>query len=171
MGISGCLGDSKESGNPVTGEDESNTDKNGTTDAELRFAGIYADEVDREFIDYEYILLENNSEDSLDTFGYVIEYPSDHRFELSDLTIEAGAQLAVLSREGENTVLESSPPVYLQYAGFNTESDTSVLGKRGTIRVRNAYETIVTSVSYENGCDGGTVSTESGDVVDCLHGE
>lgn len=172
MGISGCFGNSRKNGNPATEEDKSGTDKNGIADVELRFAGVYADEVEREFIDYEYILLKNNSKDSLDISGYVIEYPSDREFKLSNLEIESGAQIAILSREGENTVLESSPPVYLQHAGFNTESDTSVLDKSGTIRVKNTHETIITSVSYENfGCDGGTVTTESGNVVDCLHGE
>ena len=170
IGISGCP-NNRENNTSTENRDKPDTDTEDTVDAELRFAGVYANEVDREFIDYEYILLVNDSKDSLDVSGYNIEYQFGYMFEIKDLILEPGAQLVIHSRAGEDTTLASSPPVYLHHAGFGTELDTSVLDESGTVRVRNSQGTVISSVDYENfGCDSGTVTTESGDEVDCIHG-
>lgn len=169
IGISGCP-NNRENNTSTENRDKPDTDTKDTVDAELRFAGVYANEVDREFIDYEYILLVNDSKDSLDVSGYTIEYQFGYMFEIEDLILEPGAQLVIHSRAGEDTTLASSPPVYLQYAGFGTGSGTSVLNESGTVRVRNDQGDIISSVDFESfGCDDGTITSESGDTVNCIH--
>jgi len=170
IGISGCLVNIRKNSTSAGNVSESHTDTKKTSDADLRVAGVYADEVDREFIDYEYVLLENDSEDSVDVSGYTIEYQSDYTFQLDDLVLESGAQLVIATRVGKDTTLASSPPVYLQYAGFGTGSGTSVLNESGTVRVRNDQGDIISSVDFESfGCDDGTITSESGDTVNCIH--
>ncbi|AFK21512.1 lamin tail domain-containing protein (plasmid) [Haloferax mediterranei ATCC 33500] len=139
-----------------------------TEKPELQSTGVYPDEIEREFISYEYILMENESEHSLDVSGYVIE--SDQTYRIEELVLEPGARLVLLSRSGDDTTLQSRPPASLRYAGFGFEEDTSVLAENGTIRIRKAQGTLVAAASYESpGCDGGTVSTESGTEIGCLH--
>ncbi|MFC7231889.1 lamin tail domain-containing protein [Saliphagus sp. GCM10025308] len=170
VGLTGCLNATERGNLSNPDENESEDTENGDATVGLRFVGIYADEADREFIDGEYILLQNESENSLDVAEYTIEYPSDHTYQIDELVVEPGAQLALLSRSGENATLQSSPPVYLRYAGFDEGVATSVLDENGTVRVRDTQESIVISADYENfGCDGGTVTTRSDDEVDCLH--
>lgn len=162
-GTSGCLAGFDR-------DNESGAVESETTDTELRLAGVYADEVDREFLDYEYVLFKNESDDSVDVSGYSVEYSADHTYEVEGLVLEPGAQLALLSRSGQDTKLTSSPPVYLRYAGFGTGSDTSVLGENGTIRVRDSEEALVVDAHYENfGCDGGKGPTRTNDARECLH--
>ncbi|WP_265107895.1 lamin tail domain-containing protein [Halosolutus halophilus] len=169
-GTSGCL--TAFEGRSVSDPDENEAEGTGkgTPDVGLRFVGVYADEIDREFIDGEYLLLENVSEDSLDVSGYAVEYPSDHTYQMEKLILEPSAQLILLTREGEDATLTSSPPAYLRYAGFDAGSATSVLGVNGTVCVRNTHGSIITDISYDNfGCDGGTSTPESGDEIECLH--
>lgn len=139
-------------------------------DPGLRFGGVYPDEVDRDFLDDEYVLLRNIADDAVDASGFAVEYPGNRTYRIEDLTLEPGAQLAVLTRSGDDATLTSSPPVYLRYAGFGTGSDASVLGESATVRVRDAQGSVVAEVSYENfGCDGRTTSTASNDGIECLH--
>jgi hypothetical protein len=161
-GLSGCL-------STFDGTVASESGETATPDAELRFVGVYPDEVDRDFLDDEYLLVQNVADDAVDASGYVVEYPGDRTYRIEDLALEPGAQLAVLSRSGDDVTLASSPPVYLRYAGFGTESDTSVLGESGTVRLRDDRGTVVAEVSYDDfGCDGHT-GTETGDGIECLH--
>lgn len=170
VGITGCLDAVEGSDRSTPKENESGDTEKGNAEIGLRCIGVYADEVDREFISGEYLLLKNGSDESLDVSGFVVEYPSDQTHRMGELVLEPGAQLALLSRSGQNTTLQSSPPVYLRYAGFAVESPSSVLGESGTVGVRNARGSLVTDVEYEHfGCDGGTVTTGAGDEIECQH--
>lgn len=166
-GIGGCLGAIDVSDASYSDEAESDDSESAESDAELRFVGVYAAEADREFLDGEYLLLENGAGESADISEFVVEYSAaDRTYRVADLVLEPGAQLALLSRSGRNATLQMSPPAYLRYAGF----DTPVLGETGTVRVRNASGSIVAEASYEHfGCDGGTVTDGSGADVECLH--
>lgn len=130
----------------------------------LRIVGVYADDIDREFLDGEYLLMRNAGTDSLDASGYVVEYPTGYSHQVADLVLEPGAQFALMSREGENSVFHMSPPLYIRYLAADT---APLLGKSGTVRVRDAEDEPVAAVSYENfGCDG---ETQTGDEMACLH--
>lgn len=120
---------------------------------ELRFDTICADEVEREYISYEYLSIENTSEEPRDVSEYTVEYGSDHAYTIEDLTLEPGATLAVLSRNGDDTVLTSYPPTYLRFAGFGEGKDASVLEENGTVSLRNPEGEVVAQDDYESyGC-------------------
>jgi len=163
-GVAGCQGlnirsgDSEQSGSTPT-EDGSEDTTNG-----FHITGVYADDIKREFLDGEYLLMENTGTDSLDVSEYVVEYPTSNSHQIADLVLEPGAQLVLKSRDGEDAVYQMSPPLYLRYLGADT---APLLGKSGTVRVRNTEDEIVAAVSYEDyGCDGGA---ETSDEMRCLH--
>ncbi|MEF8827349.1 MAG: hypothetical protein V5A27_13565, partial [Halapricum sp.] len=132
----------------------------------LRIVGIYGDEVERDFVDGEYIHMENVGADPLDISGYVIEYNTGYTHQIADLVLESGAQLGLMSRDGENSVYQMSPPFYVRYLGADT---TPLLGESGTVRVRDPEDDLVATVSYEDfGCDGGA---ETGDEMECIHSD
>lgn len=140
------------------------------SDGGLRFVGVYAADADRDFIDGAYIALENAAADPLPVSGYVVAFPSDRRHRLEDLTLEPGAQLALVLDRGEDSTLLSSPPCYLRYTGSDADAAASELPANGDVRVKDATGSIVAEARYEKfGCDGGTVTTSSGDDVECLH--
>ncbi|WP_459807476.1 lamin tail domain-containing protein [Halopiger thermotolerans] len=161
VGLCGCL-ETVRSRNQSAG-----------TDGGLRVAGVYAADADREFIDGPYVVLENDADEPRNVSGYVLEYPADRRYRITDLTLEAGAQLAVVRGGGDDSTLLSSPPVYLRYAGGGTKGGAAgtALEPNGTVRVRDATGAVVAAARYEGfGCDGGTVTTGAGDDIECLHG-
>lgn len=133
FGVGGCLGNSSSDN--------------------LDIVGIYGNDIDRDFLDGEYLLLENSGENSLDISGYVVEYPSGYTHEIENLVLEPGARLALMSREGDDSVLETSPPLYLRFLGAEP---SSLLGESGTVRVRDANRNRVAEVTYEDFGDGGT---------------
>lgn len=130
----------------------------------LRIVSVYGQDADREFIDGEFVLLENTATDSLDLSGYVVDFPADRTYRIADLALESGARLAVVGRDGRDSVLQMSPPFYLRYL----ETDTGpLLGASGTVRVRDADDAVVADTSYESfGCDDGS---ETGDEMDCIY--
>lgn len=168
VGIAGCLTTLEigSAGGPSENEstDERNDGRNG-----LHVVGVYADERDREFIDGEYLALRNSADDALNVSGYRVEYGADHAHRIADLVLESGARLALVSRSGTDSTLLSSPPTYLRYASFDTGSTASVLDESGTVRVKDGDGSLITEVRYEDfGCDGGTVTTASGEEAECL---
>ena len=183
-GVGGCLSGRDErsaSTADATESSESNgergTERGAEPDGVLRFVGVYAAEADREFIDGEYVVLENGSDDPVAVSGYVVEYPGDRQHRIEDLTLEPGAQLALVNDRGEDSTLLSSPPIYLRYTGPADDGERDAgapapeLGENGTVRVTDGGGgTIVTEARYEKfGCDGGTVTTAAGDEIECLH--
>jgi|GEM_PF-3087281 len=151
---SGCLG------RPLAGT----TDRKApVANGDFRIVGIYADEAERTFFDYEYVEFENVGEEPLDVSGYVVDYGSDRTYTVEDLVLESGATLVVSSRSGEDTILERAPPIYHRFADFGSGVDTSVLSETGYIAVRDSGGSTVTRAEYgEFGCDGGTVTVSLG---------
>jgi len=143
--FSGCLG-------RLPPDDTGQNDRE-ELEEELRFDTICADEVEREYISYEYLSIKNTAEKSRDISGYTVEYGSGHTYTVSELTLEPGATLSVLSRSGDDTVLVSYPPIYLRFAGLGEGKDTSVLEENGTVFLKNSEGDIVAQEKYENyGC-------------------
>ncbi|RKD93264.1 lamin tail domain-containing protein [Halopiger aswanensis] len=162
-GVGGCLAP-LERRNPSAGTDDG-----------VRILGVYAADADRDFIDGPYIALENGADEPRTVSGYVVEYPADRRYRISDLTLEAGAQLAVIHEYGADSTLLSSPPVYLRYTGGESDEDTGAAGSSlepdGTVRVKDPTGAVVAEARYEAfGCDGGTATTAAGDELECRHG-
>lgn len=163
-GVAGCQGLLGRNDNPEQPESTPTDDGAEGTANGLRIAGIYAKDIEREFLDGEYLLIENTGTESLDVSGYIVEYPTDYAHQIADLVLEPGAQLALESRDGEDSVFQMSPPLYLRSLGADM---APLLGKSGTVRVRDTENDIVATVSYEEfGCDGGA---ETGDEIACLH--
>jgi len=85
-------------------------------------------------------------------------------------SVDSTVQLVLSTRDGQDSTLETKPPVYLRYVGINTESTPSVLDANGTVRVRDTDGSIVATAEYEEfGCDGGTTTDGSGNELQCLH--
>lgn len=161
VGLGGCLAPLAPQSRPAG------------TDGGVRIVGVYAADADRDFIDGPYIALENGADDPRTVSGYVIEYPADRRYQIRDLTLEAGAQLAVIHKNGDDSTLLSNPPVYLRYTGGGTETNAAgtALEPTGTVRVKDSAGAVVAEARYEGfGCDGGTVTTAAGDELECRHG-
>jgi hypothetical protein len=165
MATSGCVDTVITSG---VGSPDHPGDDPGQHDPEdvgLRILGVYPAETDRDFIDGEYLLFENDSAASLDVSGYTVAYPSSHTHLLRDLVLDPGSQLILLSRNGEDATLQMSPPAYLRYAGVTSESNPSALGSSGTVRVRNTAGRTVAEATYsDTGCDGPPAEN-----LECLH--
>ena len=110
------------------------------------------------------LLMKNTGSDSCDVSRYVVAYRTGYTHQIATLVLEAGAQLALMSRDGEDTVLQSSSPVSLRYLAADT---APLLDENGTIRLRDAKDDLVDTVAYkECGCDNGG---ETGDELACPH--
>ncbi|WP_232703554.1 hypothetical protein [Halobacterium wangiae] len=164
VGVAGCLDLLNQSVDSEQPETTPTNDGAEDTTNGLRIVGVYADDIEREFLDGEYLLMKNTGADSLDVSGYIVEYPTGYSHQITDLVLEAGAQFALMSRDGEDSVFQMSPPLYLRYLAADT---APLLGKKGTVRVQDTEDNLVAAVSYEDfGCDGGP---ETGDEMACPH--
>ena len=149
MVFAGCMAEPPPDGTGQSDEEE--------LEEGLRFDTVCADEVERTYISYEYLSIENTSDKSQDVSGYTVEYGSHHTYAIEDLTLEPGAVLSVLSRSGNDMVLQSSPPVYLRCAGFGEGKNTSVLGENGTVTLKDSEGAIAAQDDYANcGCQSQT---------------
>ena len=120
------------------------------TAAGLAIVEIYPTQEQRGFISGEYVALRNTGDESLDLSGCGLTTPdrSGEPIDTYSLTLEPGATLYALIRSGEGTVLETSPPGYLRFAGF----DEPVLDDEGgTIVVTDPDGDTVLEQSYGNG--------------------
>ena len=120
------------------------------TAAGLAIVEIYPTQEQRGFISGECVALRNTGDESLDLSGYGLS-ASDRSGEPIDtysLTLELGATLYALTRSGEGTVLETSPPDYLRFAGFN---DPVLDDEGGTVIVTDPDGDTVLERSYGNG--------------------
>ena len=91
------------------------------TAAGLAIVEIYPTQGQQGFISGEYVALRNTGDESLDLSGYGLSTPdrSGEPIDTYSLTLEPGATLYALIRSGEGTILATSPPGYLRFAGFN----------------------------------------------------
>ncbi len=120
-----------ENGTPPTNRTGNGTDEDVEGSGDLVVEGVYPEEVDREYIDYEYVEFGNQGSEPLDLAGFTLHYDGDETYAFGDLALEPGASVAVLSRSGDDVTLTSDPPTYLRYAGFGESDDTSVLPDDG----------------------------------------
>lgn len=159
MLLVGCLGrgSSEKTRQNTTGgqNDTAEQDETEKPTAGLQFSTVCADEVERNYISYEYITVENAAETPQNVSGYTVQYGSSETYQITDLTLEPGARLTIRSRSGDDTVLQSYPPVYIRHAGFGEGINTSVLAENGTVSLRDPAGTTVAQYNYENyGCQG-----------------
>lgn len=130
----------------------------------LRIASVYGQDIDREFVDGAFVVLENTAADPLDLSGYAVAFSGGHTHRFTDLVLEPDARLAVVGREGQDSVLQMSPPFYLRYLAPDSGP---LLGSSGTVRVRDTDGAVVADTAYESfGCDGGNATS---DEMDCLY--
>jgi hypothetical protein len=121
-----------------------------TTAAGLAIVEIYPTQEQRGFISGEYVALRNTGDESLDLSGCGLTTPdrSGEPIDTYSLTLEPGATLYALIRSGDGTMLETSPPGYLWFAGF----DEPVLDDEGgTIVVTDPDGDTVLEQSYGSG--------------------
>jgi len=162
--VAGCQNLPDRSENPRQSETTSSETETEDKNNGLRIIGVYADDTERQFLNGEYLLMKNTDSDSLDVSGYVVEYPTGYSHQIANLVLEAGAQLALMSRDGENSVFQTSPPLYIRYLAADT---VPLLDEKGIVRIRDTEDDIVAAVSYkEFGCDDGS---ETSDEMACTH--
>lgn len=125
-----------------------NKDDINNSSHKLLISGIYPDEVERTFFDYEYIELKNERDKKIDVSGYTVNYDGSHTYTISNLILEPDALLVISSRSGDDTTLARSPPIYHRFAGFGSGKKTSVLDGTGTITVRTPNSEVVDEETY-----------------------
>ncbi|WP_207586914.1 hypothetical protein [Halomontanus rarus] len=148
VGLSaGCVG------TYPNGSDNADTEEkqNGDCEDGLIIDDICPREVDRDYIDYEYIDLLNTSDCSIQVEGFVVDYGNGNEYELPKLELISGARLAVLSRDGENTTLEMHPPAHIRSAAFDDTNETSVMNGSGEVRILNRQGDTIDERSYDEG--------------------
>lgn len=147
----GCF-DRSSSGPPQDAAASSDTD--GGEYGGLEITSVYPREVDREYIDYEYVELENTAANAVPLGGVTVEYDDTTSYEFSNLDLEADATVVLASRARTETTLTTAPPVYIRSAEFGQTTDTSVLDGDGTVRLQAPDGTVVDSKRYD--ARGGT---------------
>jgi hypothetical protein len=126
----------------------------------LAIVGIHPTQEQRGFISGEYVTLENTGDEPLDISGYTISYPESSNTPIYtySLTLEPGARVYTLSQNGEKATLETSPPGYLRFAGYDEpllEDDS------GTVVVANADGETILRQTYDTIDNNETTITES----------
>lgn len=94
----------------------------------------------------ERIVITNRSSDSWNIGGYTLAYSSGHKYNFSDLTLEPGADVAVVSRGVGDSVAESDPPTYYR----NADLPELVLEDGSeTMRLLDTDDEVVVEATYE----------------------
>lgn len=138
-------------------------DGSGIKSDSLRINGVYANDIDRKFLDGEYFVLQNTHSDSVNVSGYSVESSTGFSHKITHLVLEPGAKVAFLTRAGEDTVLQTSPPLYLRYLA---DDRPPLLEKNGTVRVRDRNGDIVAETCYQD--FGRDPRNETSDEVECI---
>lgn len=113
-------------------------------------------EVERDYVDYEYVELSNEASVPIDVSGAELRYGDDASYALPELELEPGASLVVLSRSSEETTLTTDPPVYVRSAGFGPGPETSVLDGTGVVRLASPSGTPIYEKRYSEASDATT---------------
>lgn len=153
--LPGCIASDSED-TPPGSERTQNDDSDdaldgeyGTTSGGLRIVEVYPREVERADADYEFVRLENDRDEPLNVSGYVLDYGNGTRYEFGELELEAGAMVTLMTRGGSDTVLETSPPIYHRFAGFDGGQNASVMDGTGTVRLLDPNGTGVDELEYD----------------------
>ncbi|MFC4987530.1 lamin tail domain-containing protein [Saliphagus infecundisoli] len=142
--------DEDEGSNGSDKDDGSNgTGRNEDCEGDLIISEIYPDEVERDYISHEYVRLVNDGECAIEVGGFTIDYGNGNEYELSDLEVEPGARIVLRSYGRPDSVLESSPPIYLRSAGFGNSTDTSVMDGSGVVTLRNDDGDVIDEKRYD----------------------
>lgn len=129
-----------------SGGSEGNSDKE---DYEgLRIITIKYSEKQREYIDYEYVEIENQTGSTIDVGRVSIVYNDKNEYTFSELELEPGAKIVVRSKEAQESVLETDPPVYIRSAGFGEDSNTSVMEPPGVLTLKSPSGEVIHEKSY-----------------------
>ena len=135
--------------NTLSGNETTST----SNESQIVINGVYPHEIERTFFDYEYVEIKNTGATKQDISEYQVRYNDQQEYTVPDITLEPGAVLIVSSRSGENTVLERSPPIYLNFAGFGTGKKTSVLQCSGTVELLDSKGNLIDKMEFSKGCD------------------
>lgn len=114
----------------------------------LEITRVRSEEVERQYIDNEYVQIENLSNGAIELEGVTLQFSPTHDHVIGDLTLVSGAQLVVLSQSTSPTTLDSDPPVHVHGAGFGDEPKTSVLEAPGTVELHAPNGDIVDKYYY-----------------------
>lgn len=154
--LPGCLNGASD----TLGAKSGDADKADTT-SETCFDGLVLSdvrprEIERAYIDYEYVEVTNTSERPIDVKDVTILYGADHKYAFPDLSLEPGGKAVVLTRAGEETVLATYPPVHILSAGFGEEQQASVLDGSGVVYLESpSGATLYEKYYSEDGTTGG----------------
>lgn len=146
LSTAGCL--DRSSSGPSQDEVPS-SDANEGAYAGLEIVSVYPCEVDREFIDYEYVELKNTAESAVSLDGVTVEYTDATSYELSENEVRAGSRVVITSRARTEVTLATGPAVYIRSAGFGQTKDTSVLTGEGTVLLKSPDGTLLDTEQYD----------------------
>ncbi|GAB3680694.1 hypothetical protein GCM10028857_03760 [Salinarchaeum chitinilyticum] len=114
----------------------------------LEITRVRSDEVERRYIDGEYVQIENLSNGAIELEGVALQFSPTHKHVIEDLELVSGAQLFVLSRSTSPSKLDSDPPVHVRGAGFGDDPKTSVLEAPGTVELHSPNGNLVDKYYY-----------------------
>lgn len=114
----------------------------------LEITRVRSEEVERQYIDNEYVQIENLSNGAIEFEGVTLQFSPTHEHVIGDLKLVSGAQLVVQSRSVSPSKLDSDPPVHIRGAGFGDDPKTSVLEAPGTVELHTPNGDIVDKYYY-----------------------
>lgn len=140
--VSGCvsLGRNGSSDGRTTGDEQGY--------GGLQISEIRPEEVEREYIGYEYVEIQNDSDRTIDVGGVTVVYDQERRHQLAQLELSGGAKIIVLSRDSEESTLETDPPVHVRSAELGDGVRTSVLESPGEISLERPSGGVIHQRSY-----------------------
>lgn len=102
----------------------------------LRIVGIRHDDSSdyegwQEHIEFEHVQIENTTGSATELDDKTLRYDETHSFSLPPMTLESGAILTVMSKDGEGNRLDQDPPVFFRFARF--EQPATVLESPGSV--------------------------------------
>lgn len=102
----------------------------------------------RQYIDNEYVQIENLSNGSVNVEGVTVQFTPRHEHVIGDVELISGSQLVIMSQSISPSILDSDPPVHIRGAGFGDDPKTSVLEAPGTVKLFSPSERLIGKYYY-----------------------
>lgn len=127
----------------------STCDPNNDSEESVAIQYTCPEEVERKYVDYEYIRIRNMGEDTVDVTGFTVDYGNGNEYTIPELELEEGDFLEIMSRAGEDAWADMAPRIWYYYAGFGDSNQTSVMDGSGTVTFKNQNGEIIDEYAYE----------------------
>lgn len=108
------------------------------------------EEVERKYISYEYLRIENTGEYAVDVTGFTVDHGGGNEYTIPELELEEGELLELRSQEGEDMWLAMDPRVNIYHSGFGKECETSVMDGSGLVVLRDREGNVIDDYEYDD---------------------